>query len=101
MTEEKTKVKPRGFEEVKPLSGEEKKEAAPVAPKKVAPKKAPAKKKKAVAKKVAKPVKRYSFDQWASRRAVKERHRGGLRAFVKNPGKHRTLEEWDKCFVGY
>jgi len=100
MTEEKTKVKPRGFEEVKPLSGEEKKEVAPAAPKKEAPKKAPAKK-KAVAKKATKPVKRYSFDQWASRREVKARHRGGLRAFVTNPRKHRTLEEWDKCFIGY
>ena len=47
------------------------------------------------------PVKRYSFVQWAARNGVPAHHRGGLRAFVTNVSKHRTLEEWDKCFEGY
>lgn len=54
-----------------------------------------------VAVKVAQPTKRYSFDQWAARRGVPKRHRGGLRAFVKNPNRVRTLEDWDKCFENY
>lgn len=86
-------------EEVKPeferkfKSVEKKKEA----PKKAAPKKRAAPKKAAPA-----PfVKRYSFDQWASRRGVKNHHRGGLRAFITNSKKSRTLAEWDACFTGY
>ena len=83
---------------------EEKKEVEVVekpAPKKPAVKKAVKKAAPPVRKAAVKPAKRYSFEQWASRRGVKEHHRGGLRAFVKNPAKPRTLEEWDKCFVGY
>jgi len=67
-----------------------KKKAAPKAAKKVAAKAAP-----------AKPSRRYSFEQWASRSGVKAHHRGGLRAFIKNPDKPRTLEDWDACFKGY
>lgn len=96
MTEEKKEVAPKVEPEVKK---EPAKKAAPkkAAPKKAATKAAPKKKKRSV----VKPVKRFSFEQWAARRGVKEHHRGGLRAFVKNPNKYRTLEEWDKCFVGY
>lgn len=47
------------------------------------------------------PVKRFSFDQWAARNNVLPRHRPGLRAFVNNVSKHRTLEEWEACFKGY
>lgn len=47
------------------------------------------------------PGKRYSFTQWAVRRAVKTRHQPGMRAFVQNPSKSRTLEEWDSLFETY
>ena len=43
----------------------------------------------------------YRFDQWAARRGVAQRHTGGLRAYVRDVHKPRTLEEWDKCFVDY
>jgi hypothetical protein len=43
----------------------------------------------------------FSFDQWASRRGIPSHHRGGMRAFVANSSKARTLEEWDACFVSY
>jgi len=70
--------------------------------KKVAPKKAASKKKAAPKKAAPAPfVKRYSFEQWASRRGVKNHHRGGLRAFITNSKKSRTLAEWDACFTGY
>jgi len=72
--------------------------------KKVAPKKAAPKKKVAPKKAASAPapfVKRYSFEQWASRRGVKNHHRGGLRAFITNSKKSRTLSEWDACFTGY
>jgi hypothetical protein len=46
-------------------------------------------------------VKRFSFEQWAARRGVPSHNRGGLRAYVNNVSKHRTLEEWDECFRGY
>lgn len=72
------------------------------APKKAAKKAAPKKAATKVAVKAApKPSRRYSFEQWASRRGVKAHHRGGLRAFIKNPDKPRTLEDWDACFKGY
>jgi hypothetical protein len=48
-----------------------------------------------------KPQKLYSFDQWATRRGVPTHHRGGMRAFVKQPDKQRTLEQWDECLKGY
>ena len=47
------------------------------------------------------PGKRYTFTQWAVRRAKKPHHQPGLRAFVKNPNKARTIEEWDKLFEKY
>lgn len=87
----KEEVKPREKEVVK----------LPVVEKKVAPKKVAPKKRKAAPARPAKPVKRYSFDQWAARSGVKEHHRKGLRAFIKNSKKHRTLAEWDACFKGY
>ncbi len=86
----------------KEFKPEVKREAEPVARKKVAPKKAATKKRPAPARRAAvKPEKRHSFEQWASRRGVKEHHRGGLRAFITNSKKHRTLAEWDACFKGY
>jgi len=90
----KKEVKPETYLTVKSV---EKKEA----PKKVGPKKTTPK--KAAPKKAAPApfVKRYSFDQWASRRGVKNHHRGGLRAFITNSKKSRTLAEWDACFTGY
>jgi hypothetical protein len=65
--------------------------------------KAAPKKRKVAAKRpaVTKPVKRYTFEQWAARRGVKVHHRGGLRAFIKNSTKPRTLEDWDLGFKGY
>ncbi len=47
------------------------------------------------------PNRRYTFTQWAVRRGVKTRHQPGMRAFIKNPNKPRTIEEWDKLFVTY
>lgn len=49
----------------------------------------------------ARPEKTYSFDQWAARRGVPTHHRGGMRAFVTNHKKPRTLEAWDVCFKDY
>lgn len=68
---------------------EKKETVVEVAP---APKKAAAPKKKA---------KRYSFEKWAARNGVKPHHKAGLKAFVKNINKLRTLAEWDECFKGY
>lgn len=45
--------------------------------------------------------KAYSFEQWAKRRGVPKHHHGGMRAFVKNPNKSRSLEQWDKLFANY
>lgn len=42
-----------------------------------------------------------SFDVWAKKRNVKEHHKGGMRAFVKNPNQPRTEEVWDKLFTDY
>lgn len=77
------KAEPKMAEEV---VVEEKAEPAPVAKKAAAP---------------VKKAKRYSFDKWAARRGVKQHHKAGLMAFVKNVNKLRTLEEWDECFKGY
>ena len=43
----------------------------------------------------------FRFEQWAARRGVAQHHQGGLRAYVQNVHKPRTLEEWDKCFQDY
>lgn len=43
----------------------------------------------------------YTFEQWAQRRGVPSHHKGGLRAYVPNVNKSRTLEEWDACFKDY
>lgn len=51
--------------------------------------------------KVQKPVRRVSFEQWASRRSIKDSHKAGLRAYVKNPNVPRSLEMWDKVFSDY
>lgn len=99
MSEDTKKEKVMVVDEEKSLSDVTKKAAFKAPKKKAAPKKAA---KKAAPKKAAvKPSRRYSFEQWASRRGVKAHHRGGLRAFIKNPDKPRTLEDWDACFKGY
>jgi hypothetical protein len=87
----------------KEFKPEVKPEAAPVAEKKAVFKKAATKKKRPApaARPAVKLEKRHSFEQWASRRGIKEHHRGGLRAFITNSKKHRTLAEWDVCFKGY
>jgi hypothetical protein len=43
----------------------------------------------------------YTFAQWARRRGAKQHHKGGLRAFVSNVDRSRSLEEWDDCFKDY
>jgi hypothetical protein len=45
--------------------------------------------------------KMYTFEQWAKRRGIPTRHKGGLRAYVDNVNKPRTLEEWETCFKDY
>ena len=62
---------------------------------------APKKRKVAAKRPATKPVKRYTFEQWAARRGVKNHHRGGLRAFIKNSTKPRSLADWDSGFKGY
>lgn len=49
----------------------------------------------------AAPVKRFTFEQYAVQRMIKEHHKSGLMAYCKNPNKLRTLEEWDKAFENY
>lgn len=46
-------------------------------------------------------VKRISFQQYCVLKEIPERHRPGLKAFVKFPQKKRSIEEWDKCFKNY
>lgn len=46
-------------------------------------------------------VKKYTFDQWASRRDIPKHHRGGMKAYMKDSYRMRTLEEWDSALVGY
>jgi len=46
-------------------------------------------------------TKTYSFEQWVTRRDIPIHHRRGLRAFIKNPDRHRSLEAWDALFVNY
>lgn len=47
------------------------------------------------------PTKRFTFEQWAGNRMIKEHHKSGLRTFCGNPNKLRTMEEWDKAFEQY
>lgn len=47
------------------------------------------------------PARRVSFDQWAAKRAIKESHRRGMRAFIKTPDRVRTIAEWDEAFKAY
>lgn len=42
-----------------------------------------------------------SFDVWAKKRGIKDHHKGGMRAYVKNPDQPRTEESWDKLFTDY
>lgn len=43
----------------------------------------------------------YTFEQWARRQGVKQHHKGGLRAYVPDVERARSLEEWDACFKDY
>lgn len=49
----------------------------------------------------AAPVKRFTFEQYAVQKGVKEHHKSGMRAFCKNPDKLRTIEDWNKAFENY
>ena len=46
-------------------------------------------------------VKKVTFTQYAVLKNIPERHRPGLKAFVKFPQKKRSIEEWEKCFKDY
>jgi hypothetical protein len=43
----------------------------------------------------------YTFEQWARRRGVKQHHKRGLRAYVPDVERSRSLEEWTDCFKDY
>lgn len=43
----------------------------------------------------------YTFEQWARRREVKQHHKRGLRAYVPDIERSRSLEEWDDSFKDY
>ena len=47
------------------------------------------------------PARRVTFEQWSSRRSIKKEHLRGMRAFVKNPTRVRTMAEWDAAFKAY
>jgi hypothetical protein len=67
-----------------------------------APKPAAVKSKKPKRKAVVLPVRRtVSFEKWAAKRDVKQRHKLGMLAFVQNPEAPRTIEEWDSLFEAY
>ena len=57
--------------------------------------------KKSVVGAVAKLEKKMDFDRYAKRKGVKASHLAGMRAFCKNPGAPRTMEQWDKVFESY
>ena len=42
-----------------------------------------------------------SFTQWAKQKGVKSRHFAGMQAFLTNPDRSLTLEEWDEIFSKY
>lgn len=45
---------------------------------------------------------RISIEQYAARKEhIRPQHIGGLRAFVTNPDKFRSEEEWDSLFKNY
>lgn len=62
---------------------------------------APKETKKVIVHKVQRPVRRVSFEQWASLRNIKQSHKGGMRAFVPNPEIPRSIQDWDKLFESY
>ena len=49
----------------------------------------------------ASPARRVSFEQWAAKRSIKDNHKRGMRAFVKNPDRLRTIADWDEAFKAY
>jgi len=42
-----------------------------------------------------------SFTVWASMNGVKDSHRAGMLAFLKNPNQPRPLSVWDSLFKDY
>ena len=42
-----------------------------------------------------------SFTVWASMNGVKDSHRAGMLAFLKNPNQPRPLVVWDSLFKDY
>ncbi len=50
---------------------------------------------------VTKDEKKFTFERWAARKGIPSHHRAGMRAFVSNPDKMRSQEEWDSCFLTY
>lgn len=69
------------------------------APKKTAAKTAPAPAPTPVV--VERKEKLYSFEQWASMRGIPAHHRPGMKAFVKQAHKNRTMGAWDRCLADY
>lgn len=49
----------------------------------------------------ARAPRKVSFDVWAKTRGVKDHHKGGMKAFIKNPDVPRILEEWDRLLKNY
>lgn len=51
---------------------------------------------------VKKPVRKITFEQFVARQKhIKKHHVAGLRAFVSNPDKLRSEEEWKTLFSNY
>jgi len=46
-------------------------------------------------------VKLLSFDQFTEKAKVKHSHKAGMRAFVKDAHRPRSLEDWSKLFINY
>lgn len=69
----------------------------------------PAKKKRSTRPKKAEPQVKalrpkprlFSFTQYVRIRNIRRTHIAGMRAFVPNPNKRKTLEDWDSLFNNY
>lgn len=42
-----------------------------------------------------------TLEQYASQKGIKPQHLGGMRAFISNPSRLRTLEGWESVFSNY
>lgn len=49
---------------------------------------------------VPKHARKVSFEVWATRRAIPQHHKRGMRAFI-NDNKERSLDKWDALFESY